>query len=75
MFCIVVFQWESVPYFNNKIICDLVEAKFKGIISVLVCRYCRLDWLTDRLAVRLKCRQTATIAVDWFCAHVLSPFR
>ncbi|XP_036833306.1 unconventional myosin-Ih isoform X3 [Oncorhynchus mykiss] len=28
-------EWESVPYFNNKIICDLVEAKFKGIISVL----------------------------------------
>ncbi|XP_038826853.1 unconventional myosin-Ic-like isoform X3 [Salvelinus namaycush] len=28
-------KWESVPYFNNKIICDLVEEKFKGIISVL----------------------------------------
>ncbi|XP_064798532.1 unconventional myosin-Ih-like isoform X2 [Oncorhynchus masou masou] len=28
-------EWESVPYFNNKIICDLVEEKFKGIISVL----------------------------------------
>ncbi|KAK6315826.1 hypothetical protein J4Q44_G00133500 [Coregonus suidteri] len=28
-------DWEPVPYFNNKIICDLVEEKFKGIISVL----------------------------------------
>ncbi|KAL0965644.1 hypothetical protein UPYG_G00283890 [Umbra pygmaea] len=28
-------EWEPVPYFNNKIICDLVEEKFKGIISVL----------------------------------------
>lgn len=29
-------QWESVEYFNNKIICDLVEEKFKGIIAILV---------------------------------------
>ncbi|XP_053532982.1 unconventional myosin-Ic isoform X2 [Ictalurus punctatus] len=27
--------WESVEYFNNKIICDLVEEKFKGIIAIL----------------------------------------
>ncbi|XP_029470435.1 unconventional myosin-Ic isoform X2 [Rhinatrema bivittatum] len=27
--------WEPVQYFNNKIICDLVEEKHKGIISVL----------------------------------------
>uniref|UniRef100_A0A8D0GKM0 Unconventional myosin-Ic n=2 Tax=Sphenodon punctatus TaxID=8508 RepID=A0A8D0GKM0_SPHPU len=27
--------WESIHYFNNKIICDLVEEKFKGIISIL----------------------------------------
>uniref|UniRef100_A0AAQ5YVI2 Myosin IHb n=1 Tax=Amphiprion ocellaris TaxID=80972 RepID=A0AAQ5YVI2_AMPOC len=28
-------EWEPVPYFNNKIICDLVEEKFRGIISLL----------------------------------------
>ncbi|XP_052238757.1 unconventional myosin-Ic-like isoform X2 [Dreissena polymorpha] len=28
-------QWEPVEYFNNKIICDLIEAKPLGIISVL----------------------------------------
>ncbi|KAK1899490.1 Unconventional myosin-Ic [Dissostichus eleginoides] len=28
-------HWEPVQYFNNKIICDLVEEKFKGIISIL----------------------------------------
>ncbi|GAA6071871.1 myosin Ic, paralog b isoform X1, partial [Tachysurus ichikawai] len=28
--------WEPVQFFNNKIICDLVEEKFKGIISILV---------------------------------------
>ncbi|KAI4816741.1 hypothetical protein KUCAC02_009054 [Chaenocephalus aceratus] len=30
-----VFNWESVPFFNNKIICDLVEEKHRGIISLL----------------------------------------
>ncbi|KAK3527042.1 hypothetical protein QTP86_008670, partial [Hemibagrus guttatus] len=29
------FEWESVEYFNNKVICDLVEEKFKGIIAIL----------------------------------------
>uniref|UniRef100_A0A3B4XJS2 Unconventional myosin-Ih-like n=1 Tax=Seriola lalandi dorsalis TaxID=1841481 RepID=A0A3B4XJS2_SERLL len=28
-------EWEPVPYFNNKIICDLVEEKYRGIISLL----------------------------------------
>ncbi|CAM9127366.1 unnamed protein product [Lampetra planeri] len=27
--------WETVPYFDNKIICDLIEEKHKGIISIL----------------------------------------
>ncbi|XP_073670913.1 unconventional myosin-Ih [Paramisgurnus dabryanus] len=27
--------WEPVQFFNNKIICDLVEEKYRGIISVL----------------------------------------
>lgn len=33
---VLCLQWEPVQYFNNKIICDLVEEKFKGIISILV---------------------------------------
>uniref|UniRef100_A0A8B9RG90 Myosin IHb n=1 Tax=Astyanax mexicanus TaxID=7994 RepID=A0A8B9RG90_ASTMX len=28
-------EWQPVPFFNNKIICDLVEEKHRGIISVL----------------------------------------
>ncbi|XP_044190564.1 unconventional myosin-Ih isoform X2 [Thunnus albacares] len=28
-------EWEPVPFFNNKIICDLVEEKHRGIISLL----------------------------------------
>lgn len=36
MFFLFSLQWEPVQYFNNKIICDLVEEKFKGIISILV---------------------------------------
>uniref|UniRef100_A0A3Q3D7D0 Myosin Ic, paralog a n=1 Tax=Hippocampus comes TaxID=109280 RepID=A0A3Q3D7D0_HIPCM len=27
--------WEMVPYFDNKIICDLIEARHKGIIAIL----------------------------------------
>ena len=33
-------QWEPVEFFNNKIICDLVEEKHKGIIAILVSRSC-----------------------------------
>ncbi|XP_065831638.1 unconventional myosin-Ic-like [Oscarella lobularis] len=28
-------EWEQVDYFNNKVICDLVELRHQGIISVL----------------------------------------
>ncbi|XP_031569195.1 unconventional myosin-Ic-like isoform X2 [Actinia tenebrosa] len=28
-------EWEPVEYFDNKIICDLIEVKHKGIISLL----------------------------------------
>jgi myosin I len=28
-------NWQHVEYFNNKIICDLVEEPFKGIIAIL----------------------------------------
>lgn len=27
--------WEQIDYFNNKIICDMVEKKHSGIIAVL----------------------------------------
>ncbi len=34
--CVCVrVQWEPVEYFDNKIICDLVEERHKGIIAVL----------------------------------------
>ncbi|XP_022192264.2 unconventional myosin IC isoform X3 [Nilaparvata lugens] len=28
-------EWEPVQYFNNKVICNLIEEKYKGIISLL----------------------------------------
>lgn len=28
-------EWEPIAYFNNKVICDLIEEKHKGIISLL----------------------------------------
>ncbi|XP_044583800.1 unconventional myosin IC isoform X2 [Cotesia glomerata] len=27
--------WEHIDYFNNKVICDLIEEKYKGIISLM----------------------------------------
>ena len=27
-------EWENVHYFNNKVICDLIEEKYKGIYSI-----------------------------------------
>ncbi len=33
--CALTLQWEPVEYFDNKIICDLVEEKHKGIMSIL----------------------------------------
>ena len=32
-------EWETIDFFNNKIICDMVEQKHKGIIAILV-RFC-----------------------------------
>ena len=32
----LLLQWEQVEYFDNKVICDLVEEKHRGIIAVLV---------------------------------------
>lgn len=28
-------QWETIDYFNNKIICDMVEEKHKGVVAIL----------------------------------------
>jgi myosin I len=28
-------EWKNVDYFNNQIICELVEANHKGIISIM----------------------------------------
>jgi len=28
-------QWEPVEYFNNKVICDLIEERHRGIIDIL----------------------------------------
>lgn len=28
-------EWEHIHYFNNKVICDLIEEKYKGMISLM----------------------------------------
>jgi len=42
-------QWEPVEYFDNKIICDLVESKPNGIIAIMVSSPC--TWLVTCLGV------------------------
>ena len=32
----LILQWEKVEYFDNKVICDLIEVKHQGIIAQLV---------------------------------------
>ena len=51
-------QWEPVQYFNNKIICDLVEEEFKGIISILV---------------RVLCPSSLLLGDGWEASYPLSP--
>jgi hypothetical protein len=29
-------EWEPVAFFDNKIICDMVEERHKGILAILV---------------------------------------
>lgn len=29
-------EWESVDYFNNKVICDLIEEKHRGIQIIIL---------------------------------------
>lgn len=30
-------EWQNVEYFDNKVICDLIEEKHKGIHLILLC--------------------------------------
>ena len=40
-------QWEPVQYFNNKIICDLVEEKFKGRFPCSISMVAELSVILD----------------------------
>lgn len=60
------FQWEPIPYFNNKIICDLVEEKHKGIISILVRKE---TWAS--FGVRLRCKH---VSCGWMRETALGGF-
>lgn len=50
LFCVFVcVQWEQVEYFDNKIICDLVDEKHQGILAVLVRYLSSLDYTLNKL--------------------------
>lgn len=42
-------EWVTVEYFNNRIICDLVEESHKGIISILDEACLNVGKVTDKV--------------------------
>lgn len=54
-------QWEPVKYFNNKIICDLIEGRPSGIISYLD-EECLLGKATDITFVRASPTRSIALA-------------
>jgi myosin heavy subunit len=45
-------QWQNVEYFNNQIICDLVEQPHKGIIAILDEACLNVGKVTDEVSAR-----------------------
>lgn len=69
-------QWETVQYFDNKIICDLIEEKHKGIISILVriitaslcvylCIWLYLLYISVTVAKQLCCPSGWGVSETW----------
>ncbi|KAK2191130.1 hypothetical protein NP493_59g02001 [Ridgeia piscesae] len=42
-------QWEHVDYFNNKVICDLVEAQHTGVLAILDEACLNVGKVTDKM--------------------------
>jgi myosin-1 len=50
-------KWTNIEFFNNKIICDLVEQPHKGVLAILDEACLSVDRVTDEV---LKARQRST---------------
>lgn len=46
-------EWQHVDYFNNKIICDLVEEPHKGVLAVLDEACLVVGKVTDAVSIKL----------------------
>lgn len=48
----LLLQWEKVDFFDNKVICDLIEARHQGVIALLVSKR---HSLTDYFSIKKPC--------------------
>ena len=44
-------EWQHVDYFNNKVICDLVEEQHKGVLAILDEACLSVGKVTDQVSV------------------------
>ena len=65
-------EWVTVEYFNNRIICDLVEEQHKGIVSILDEACLNVGKVTDDVSIHTTILMTCII--DWFNLLVLDSF-
>lgn len=47
-------EWQNIEYFNNQIICDLVEQAHKGMIAIMDEACLNVGKVTDEVAKRSK---------------------
>lgn len=64
-------EWQKVEYFNNQIICDLVEQNHQGIISVLDEGCLNVGKVTDEMC--LEAMENKLKGHDHFTTRKLSP--
>ena len=44
-------EWQNIEYFNNQVICDLVEANHKGCISLIDEACLNVGRVTDEVCI------------------------
>jgi len=47
-------EWQNIEYFNNQVICDLVEQAHKGMIAIMDEACLNVGKVTDEVARRSK---------------------
>jgi len=65
-------QWQNIEYFNNQIICELVELPHKGIIAILDEACLNVGKVTDEVSEEILSKRK--LHLDKPFSHVLSHF-